>query len=462
MKRLLALLLVLMLMPAVSRGQNLGDLMKWADDPSQVYNGVAAGMGTTIIDGEPYLLFHVAPQFKVKNFGFGFDGNFRFGEGFKLRKKDWDETYDYLRWINFISYNEPYDSLYARIGGLHHQSIGNGTIVSGYSNNSSYDDRRIGLATALRVGPLGFEGLTSDIARRGLIVGRPFIHPFQFIPVLHKLDVLSEIQIGVTGSFDFDTNALRVIPNRPPFVERIRIDSTRDSIVIVRPERVIGAPLKIYGVDLTLPIYVAQNTDFRAYGDYVKIGGFNDGFIFGAHAMWKISESLFDLRLERSLFKNGFLPNYYNTFYERDRFDDQADTADYITKLTVLDDSISGNGNGFRFGGFVSLDQLFQASLTYSHLDNVEGLDWLDLYVNLPEMWYGFTGSISFARKNIRGVADVFGIDDRSLLQMRFTLPLFKYFYGSVITRHTFDRNEQGRLTTQTMVEPKIDFVFRL
>lgn len=455
-----ALLLLVLLLPSLASGQRLADFMKYKDDPSLAYNGIAAGFGTTIIDGTPYVLFHIAPQFEYGKFGIGFDGNIRIGTDGKFRKKDWDESYDVLRWINYLSFGKPHDSLYARIGGIDRASVGNGTIVNSYSNNSSYDDRRVGLHGALRLGPIGFEGLTSDIARKGLIVGRPFIHPFQFIPVIHKLPVLGNIQVGVTGSFDFDSNATKIIPNRTPYVERIPIDSTRDSVV-VRSWLRSATPFTIVGGDLTLPLIENENTDIRVYGDYVKIVDFNDGFIFGARTMFKFSESLLDLRLERSLFKNGFLPNYYNRFYERDRYDTQADTNDYITKATLLDDSTSGDGNGFKFGGFMSLDQVVQGTFTFMHLDNLEGRDWMDVYLNFPEAWYGFTGSISYSRKNIRSVEDAFGIDKRSLVQARVSVPIFAGLYGSVIARYSFDRDEHGQLLTQSMYEPKVDFIFR-
>lgn len=454
------LLLLAIVLPSVASSQRLADLMKYKDDPSLAYNGLAAGFGTTIIDGKPYVLFHVAPQFEYENFGFGFDGNIRIGTDGKFRKKDWDESYDVLRWVNYISYGHPKDSFYVRVGGITRASVGNSTIVSSYSNNSSYDDRRVGLVGAVRLGPIGFEGLTSDIARRGLIVGRPFIHPFQFIPVIHKLPVLGNIQLGVTASYDYDTNATKLIPNRPPFVERVPIDSTRDS-VIIRDWLRTSSPFTIYGVDVTLPIVESESADLRVYGDYVKIVNFNHGVILGARTMFKLGESLLDLRVERSLFKNGFLPNYYNTFYERDRYDTQADTNDYITKATLLDDSTSGDGNGFKLGGFMSLDQIVQGTFTFMHLDNLEGRDWMDVYLNFPEQWYGFTGSISYSRKNIRSLEDAFAIDKRSLVQARVSVPLFAGLYGSVIARYSFDRDDKGQLLTQSMYEPKVDFIFR-
>lgn len=434
--------------------------MKFVEDPSQNYNGIAAGVGTTIFGGEPYLLFHLAPQFKLGEFGIGIDGNIRIGQNGKFREEDFDETYDLLRWINYLSYGKQRDTIYARIGGLTRATIGNGTIIGGYSNNSSYDDRRIGLAAALRLGPVGAEALTSDLFRKGLLAARPYLHPFQLVPGLSGVNILRELQIGVTGSFDFDTNATRIIPNREPFVSRIAIDTARDSLVInsviKRP-----APLTIVGLDLTTMLFDNEYFTSRAYADYVKIVNFNDGVIFGLSAGVKFGEHMIDLRAERSLFRNGFLPNYYNSFYERDRYDTHADTNDYITKLTLLEDSTTGNGNGVKIGGFFSFDKVLQGSLTYLHLDNLPGRDWMDIYFSLPEIWYGFTGGIGYSRKNIEGPEDIFALDNRSLLQARFSVPLLGYFYGTVNARWTFDRDEAGKITTQSMIEPRVDFVFK-
>jgi hypothetical protein len=318
----------------------------------------------------------------------------------------------------------------------------------------------VGLATALRLGPIGFEGMTSDVARRGLIVARPFVHPFQWIPVIHRLPVLGNLQLGATASYDFDTNATKIIPNDPRYIERIPLEDGEDSVVVKNWDE-ISSPFSIYGVDLTFPIVADENADLRVYADYVKIVHFNDGFVFGARTMLKFGESLVDLRVERSLFKNGFLPNYYNSFYERDRFDTQADTTDFITKATLLDDTTSGDGNGFKFGGFLSLDQIVQGNISYTHLDNLEGRDWLDIYLNFPEVWYGFTGSIAYSRKNIKSVTDAFAVDNRSQLQARVSLPIFAGLYGSVIARYSFDRDERGQLSTQAMYEPKVDYIFR-
>lgn len=465
MVRLLALVIaaiVVFIDPRVSYSQNLSDLMKFAQDPSQSYHGVGGGIGSSIFGGKPYFLINLAPQGQFGKFGIGIDGNLRIGRDGKLRKEDFDETYDYLRWINYLSWGQQTDTIYLRVGGLTRATLGHGTIIGGYSNNSSYDERRIGLAAALRLGAVGAEALVSDIFRSGLLAARPYIHPFQFFPVLSSIGLLSDIQLGFTGTLDYDSNAVKIIPNAPPYVTRYpRSDDPDEDSIVINDYYRKTSPLTIWGVDLSTSFIKSENLQLDGYGDYVKIVGFNDGFIIGAHSMMKLGEHLLDLRLERSLFKNGFLPNYYNSFYERDRFDNQADTNDYITKVTLLEDTVSGNGNGFKLGGFLSLESIVQGSLTYLHLDNLDGYDWMDLYLQLPEKWYGFNGSIGYSRKNITGVDDVFALDNRSLLQARVSIPLYSFLYGTINARWTFDRDASGRLVTQGMYEPKVDFVAR-
>ncbi len=112
---------------------------------------------------------------------------------------------------------------------------------------------------------------------------------------------------------------------------------------------------------------------------------FNDGFILGARTSFDIADSiLLDLRGERSLFRNRFLPNYYNSLYEHDRFNNLAAPDEYITKVTLLDDSSGGNGNGFKAGAFVNYYNRFVFQGSYEHLDNLEGQDQMDSKSRCP------------------------------------------------------------------------------
>src|SRR6185312_7894426 len=110
----------------------------------------------------------------------------------------------------------------------------------------------------------------------------------------------------------------------------------------------------------------------RVYGDYIQIAQFNKGVVLGVRTSFAIDTLFLDIRLERSLFKDHFLPNYYNSLYERDRYNNSASLHDFITKATILADSTTGDGNGFRFQSFLSVNEKFQASISYLHFDNLD------------------------------------------------------------------------------------------
>lgn len=450
---------------ATSPAQSLGDLARLSDSPLEKYRGVGLGGGMTFIDGKPFYLAHVAPQMQFGPWGFGLDGNFRISaDDGKLRKEDFDEAYDYLRWINYASYGTPGDDLYARIGGLKHASIGHGVIVSDYSNNSSYDERRIGLSGRLNLGPIGGEILTSDLFRRSLVALRPFVMPFRWTP-FSDVPIVKDIEVGATGVFDFDTNATRIIPNHLPYARHLKslTDSTVDSVVILGDSARFATPFTTFGADISTLLWRTEKAEGKVYGDYVNFQHFNDGFIVGLRTSFMLSEDLFlDLRGERSFFHNHFLPNYYNGFYERDRFDDEARPQDYITKMTLLADSSGGNGNGFRAGAFARIGTMLEVQGSYSHLDNLAGRDWIEIVTALPQLMDNLFVDASYSRKNIDGIADIFAIDERSLMTARASYRILDWVIASAISRWNFTKDEQGHVKSQYMIEPKVDVVIKL
>ncbi len=464
MRPLLIASFCLLVFASESNAQSLSDLMHLPQSPSDAYRGLALGGGTTIVDGRPYFLVHAAPQFTLGPWGFGFDGNIRISPQGQLRKEDWTGWYSYLRWLNYVSFNHPHDDFYFRVGGLEHATIGNGTIVSDYWNNSSYDDRRIGAAARLDVGPFGAEGLTSDLFQRNLVALRPFVRPFQVVPILANIWFLSHIEIGVTGAFDFDTNATKLIPNHEPYVTHYdNADSTVDSVVIHRDSATIPSPLTTLGADISMMLWQTGKTEGHLYADYVRFQKFNDGVIIGARTAFNIADSVFlDLRAERSLFRNQFLPNYYNSFYERDRFDNQAAPQDYITKVTLLADSAGGNGNGFRAGAFLNYFNEFAFQGSYSHLDNLRGQDYMDLEVALPQLPLGMFLRLHYARKNINGVTDLFALDDRSLMYGELSYRPWNWLILTAIERWTFFVDDAGNLHTESIFEPRADVVISI
>jgi hypothetical protein len=448
--------------------QGLGDRAVPASDPSQKYQGVGGGIGASIFQGKPYLLLNAATQFELwQTLGVGIDGYIRIGSDGKLRKEDFNSWYDALRWISYIRVGHPGEDLYARIGGLNNITLGHGTIVDNYSNNSSYDDRRVGLIGRMDMGLFGGEAFTSDVlVNKSLIAGRGFIRPFQITPVLGSSWFFQNIEIGATGSFDFDSNAVRIIPNHYPFDTVYHVLTsdlkTRDSIVVLKDSAKIATPLQIYGLDASVMVWKSDNLEGRIYGDYVDIVHFNHGFVFGARTSFLLDSTTFvDLKLERYLFKNHFLPNYYNSFYERERFNDDIDTLSYISKATRLADTSSGEGNGFKLGTFFDFSSVVQVGITYGHLDNLRRSDLLQISLTFPHLWWKFFGALNYIRSNIDGPKDYFGFDENTLASARLSFQPFKFLTLNLLARWTFTRDANDHVQTQYIIEPKAVFIAR-
>ena len=448
--------------------QNLSDRAVPASDPSQKYNGIGGGLGASIFQGKPYLLLNAATQFELwQTLGVGIDGYIRIGSDGKLRKEDFDDWYDAIRWISYIRIGHPGEDLYARIGGLNNVSLGHGTIVDNYSNNSSYDDRRVGLIGRIDMGLFGGDAFTSDVlVNKSLIAGRGFIRPFQATPLLGSSWFFKNIEFGGTASYDFDPNAVRIVPNHYPYDTVYHVptsdNKTRDSIVILKDSAQIASPLTVYGVDASVMVWKSDDIEGRVYGDYVDIIHFNHGFVFGARTSFLLDSTTFvDLRLERYLFKNHFLPNYYNSFYERERFNDDIDTLSYITKATRLADTSSGDGNGFKFGSFFNFSDKVQVGITYAHLDNLRRSDLLQISLTFPQIWWKFFGAINYIRSNIDGPKDYFGFDQNTLASARLSFQPFKFLTLNLLARWTFTRDANDHVATQYIIEPKAVFIAR-
>lgn len=450
----------------VATAQNLGDNAQHSEDKSSEYSGIGGSIGASIFKGKPYLLLGFAPQFEYGPWGFGIDGAIRISNQGKLRKEDFDQVYDIARFINYIRYGKPNEDLYGRIGGLSRASLGHGSIVDNYSNNSSYDNRRIGAWAKVDLGIVGAEALSSDIFSQTLLAGRGFVRPFHATPLIGTSWFFRNIQLGATASFDFDDDATRIIPNHEPYVSVIKVkdnptdEEYRDSLVINGDSANLDSPLKIYGVDAEVMLYQSDKVEGRVYGDFVKIVGFNEGFILGARSSFFTDSTTFiDLRFERHLFKNYFLPNYYNSFYERERYNDDVTTLDYITKATRLADTSTGQGNGFKFGTFFRFDRDLEVSIEYAHLDNVDHRDLMNIMLTFPEIYWKFFGAISYQRRNIEGPSDYFDFDENTIAKARLSVQPWKFVVISVLTEWTFARDEDNHVTTQTRIEPKVTFI---
>ena len=121
----------------------------YTQDIDPVYTG---SFGSVTINNQVYNQFSLRPELVFRKFGLGLDLYFYFDQDGNLYDENWnfssskdvyktlvDKIY-YLRW------GVPDDDLYFRVGALPQITLGNGSLVNGYSNVMDYPRvRRTGL-----------------------------------------------------------------------------------------------------------------------------------------------------------------------------------------------------------------------------------------------------------------------------------------------------------------------------
>ena len=142
-------------------------------------NQFQGGLGVTWIDGQSYTTFSITPDFSFGNFGIGLNIELLFDnkDGFKFRKEGWNQGTKILRAIRYLRYGWKHNPVYARIGTLDNATLGHGFLMWHYSNESNYDERKIGLEFDLDFDSWGFETGTSNLGKLEIIGGRLYFRP---------------------------------------------------------------------------------------------------------------------------------------------------------------------------------------------------------------------------------------------------------------------------------------------
>ncbi len=276
---------------------------------------INGGVGLTWIDGKPYYRISFRPEISFVNFGIGLDLNLNFDSEGKLRTKEFNETSDYLSIIRYIRYGLKNDPVFIKLGALDYYTLGHGTIMLHYNNSPTYDARRIGLVTDIDFGKFGFESLYGNFAETGVFGMRGYVRPLQFSSAA-EIPIISNLEFGASYVTDFNKYA--------------RVDSAyfdqSGNFKIVKD----GGALTILGLDIGLPIIKSSVTTITLYLDYNKIINFGSGVATGVKFDFEGMELLsISARLERRFNNGKYLPSYFNSFYEIERFESDSSNGTY-------------------------------------------------------------------------------------------------------------------------------------
>jgi hypothetical protein len=410
-------------------------------DPSQLFTGQAGaffGVGFTRIKGEgDYVSTIVNTEFNLGDVGIGLalplnllvqpaDGINKDDIAYNgiLRKRDWDEPYDYFKLVRFIRYGHKRDTVYFLAGQLWGASIGHGTLVNRYANSLNLDHSKFGLAFDVNTTYFGFETLTDNVGDPSLLAGRGYLRPFG--------DTLFLRGWSIGATYVTDRNAPRAyLTPTGNFAPVVYQDDKGNPLV--ETNRMQAA-----GVDTEFELLRNSIISLIPYVDANRIVGAGNGLHMGVLTDIYLPVPVLDInlqaRLEYRMMQPGYIPEYFDQQYDLGR----------VQYFGLCPSSFSGASGGplngqcpkfvaaqtahtsaadpgaidrkgyygelaFNFAGFVQVGGLYQ-----NYEGDPAGAS-LGLFATLPK-FETIKLSGYYLRKNMLGWDDAFKLDERSLL----------------------------------------------
>lgn len=404
---------------------------------------IGGGFGLTRVDTATYFLFNFAPELSFGKLGVGLDVNLRVSTDGKIRKEDWDETYDYLRIIRYVRWGMKRDPLYIRAGVLDYSRLGHGFIVYNYRNTASYDLRRIGIEFDMDFERFGFESVYSDIGGSGLFGARGYVKPLRFTK-LGSIPIVGGFEVGATYAADFHENANKTSPDNTG-----RIRTAAD-----------GGSLSIIGFDAGLPLLSLSVLSSTLYFDYAKIVDFGSGSAVGIDLNFSgLGLINIGAKYERRWTGAEFLPSYFGPLYEKERYIPIRDTL-FVSKAQSL--KRVGKGEGYYGELAATILGRFTLIGAYQAPVGVKNAGIMHFEFDPGDVIPGIVLSMGYDKRN---VGKVFRLDENSLAYAQVGYKPYPFMVVSMLYQWTFteQKDAQGKVVgykSQRRIEPKVGFAF--
>ena len=304
-----SVILILVIVSPISAQERLTPMAEQDFFTSGFYGG-----GLTFINGDSYVRIQLQPEIPLGKIGIGFDLVLLYNpyaenaeDQFLAEDAEaWDSASTWLRLIRYISFGDPYDPFYFRLGEFDYLTIGHGSIMSGYSNH----DRR-GLHMNLRKSDnrYGVETMVNDLGYPTIYGGRGFFRPFQR-PENNNL--LTRFELGTTYLIDIDPNSLEE-GEEPldavgfdvgfPIIERssFRFDLYDDFVMINPPPKPENFVLESIAAKEKSKSHSENSVNELGWGNAVGIGFAHTKAIF---------------KFEYRIFSDGYIPAVFDYTYE--------------------------------------------------------------------------------------------------------------------------------------------------
>ena len=405
----------------------------YAQNPNPFGNSgsFTGAFGMTVIDDQSYFTINLRPDIGLGKFGLGLNVNLLYNtKNGAIRGEDWNEKYDWARLIRYVRYGHKRDNFYTRIGTLDAARLGHGFIMNYYTNEASFDERKIGLVLDIDFGTFGFESVTSNMGRLEVLGGRAYARPLK--PYI-DIPIVKNLTFGATYVADVDPDGRR---------------SSNDGV-------------SVYGFDIELPLIKTSLLHTITYIDWAKINNYGAGMAFGVEANLRVVAGIAEVgaKLERRILGKEFQPAYFNAFYEIQRYEPSEGGFVFRKEQTLpsIQDETKGvfgelSGhvlNTIRLvGNFQRLDQTKNSGILRIAADSGDRLPILALQA-------------AYDKFGIETLNDAFTLDDRSIARIGIGYKVKPYLMLFMDYIHTYRFDEvQNRYKAQKRYSPRVAFVY--
>ena len=410
-------------------------------------------------DGQLYYRIHFMPEIALGNFGVGLDLNLDINKNGNIRKEDFNTLSDYLSIIRYVRYGLKHDPVYIKLGALDYYNLGHGSIMYQYNNSPSIDNRKIGLITDIDFGDFGFESIYSTFAEAGVTALRAYVRPLKYSS-LADVPIIGNFEIGGTYAVDFNKYSgvvfNEVVPSGPITLPAVNLQQYTEED---------KGRMQIVGADIGLPIVKSSMFNLVLYTDYAKIINYGSGVATGVqidlNGLGILNASA---KLERRFNQAHYIPSYFNSFYEIQRYQIDSSNGTGSSKATLLANLTNPDNGVFGELGLHFLGVLDIIG-SYQRLDKTPNSGDLHLVANVSPEGLPFVVRGGYDKINIGNESAIFKVDNNSYLYFEFGYKPIPYLLVSMLYNWTFtpirdSNNNVIDYQPQKRIEPRISFVY--
>jgi hypothetical protein len=401
-----------------------------------MFPGFYVGSGITVIDPENdgrETLRHldVRSEFSAGPLRVGIDAELRYEDKdlfeFDLRDPDWDETSDYLRWIDYIEIGNRGESYYAVVERLQDARLGHGSLIDHYQSWIDFHSPKTGGQVGSDLGWVGVDGLANDLTDPQVLGGRAWLRPFHT-----GSGKATEPEFAITAQIATDLDA----PKRIKLNAAGMPDLDDDQNYRVKEDEVLA-----WGLGADLP---AMNLffDMVPYVEWNRIEDFGDGWHFGADLVFGVpgADVNFLARLEWQLTEDEYLPTYFNALYEIDRF--RFPRLDSPTTRREALKEVSA-ANGYLVETLLTISGI-QLRGSYQYVDTEEENNLFTLSATLLE-YERVRARAFFVRRGVSQFNQVFTFDEQTTLGAEVIFKMAEWSYLDLSYTRSYVLDERTR-----------------